>query len=405
MPYFWHMTRRFLTLSLLLILLSCTQREESLAISLPQDPALLTGAARVSLYLPSLKGKRVGVVCNHTSLVGGRHLVDTLLSHDVDIVKIFSPEHGFRGTADAGAKVQNGKDPKTGLPIVSLYGKHRMPTTNDLQDLDVVLFDLQDVGVRFYTYISTLSLVMEAAAKNAVPVTVLDRPNPNGHYVDGPILQDGYSSFVGLHPVPIVYGMTIGEYGKMVNGEGWLSDGLACALQVVPCKNYRREQLYELPVPPSPNLPNSRAIALYPSLCLLEGTVVSVGRGTDLQFQVYGHPTYRDSSWSFTPRPNIGAQHPKLEGERCYGVNLSDVRVDSIRKEKALNLSYLLDAYRQMGHPSDFFLGNHFIDKLAGSDDLRRQVPAGKTEEEIRQSWQKDLERFMPIRSKYLIYP
>ncbi len=401
MHYIWHMFKSTAVLVLCLSLISCLGSQDAVTID---PPSIITGAERMSLYLPKFEGKSVGIVANHTSLVGDTHLVDTLLALGIDIKVIMSPEHGFRGTADAGAKIKGGIDEKTGLPIVSLYGKHRKPTMQDLAGVDIVVFDLQDVGVRFYTYISTLALVMEAAAERALPVIVLDRPNPNAHYVDGPILEAEHSSFVGMHPVPIVYGMTIGEYAKMVNGEGWLDNELRAALTIVPCQHYNRNRPYDLPVPPSPNLPNAAAVALYPSLCLLEGTVVSVGRGTDKQFQVYGHPQYRGGAYTFTPQPNVGAQHPKLKGQECQGVNLSNLQRDSLQRH-GFRLDYLINAYQQTGGMEDFFLKNNFFDKLVGNNTVRTQILNNVSEAEIRASWQDGIESFTDIRKTYLIYP
>ena len=318
----------------------------------------------------------VAVVANQTSLVGNTHLVDTLLSQGVRVTMIFCPEHGFRGTVAAGAKVSDSKDPQTGLPIISLYGKNKKPTAKQMEDVDVVLFDLQDVGCRFYTYLSTLHYVMEACAERDIPLVVLDRPNPNGHYIDGPVLDTSkYRSFVGMHPVPIVYGMTIGEYACMINGEHWLAGGLECNLTVVPMQGYRRDSVgYELPVPPSPNLRNAHAIALYPSLCLFEGTNCGVGRGTTTPFEIvtYGKDTM--DLTSFTP------------------------------SDSCMHLDFLLEIYRRVPK-GKFFLKNNFFDRLAGTDMLRRQIAQGKTEEEIRASWQPALDHFKTIRSKYLIYP
>lgn len=367
---------------------------------------VIPGAERLQLYYPNIKDKRVGVVCNHASLVAGQHLIDTLLSMQVNVTTLMTPEHGLRGKADAGKSVKDGKDPLTGLPVVSLYGKNKKPSKEALADVDIVVFDLQDVGVRFYTYISTLHYVMEACAEAGIPIIVLDRPNPNGHYIDGPIREESLTSFVGMHPVPIVYGMTIGEYARMINGEGWLANGVKAELEVVSCSEYDHDTYYELPVKPSPNLPNIRSILLYPSLCLFEGTTVSVGRGTDKQFQIYGHPKIGSGSFSFTPRPMEGATHPKLEGKNCFGQSLQGLTLGSIYDRKKLDLTYLVQAYKELSrgnHP--FFLKNNFFDKLAGTPNLRAQIMEGMTEEEIRASWQKDIKAFKEIRSKYLLYP
>ncbi len=362
-----------------------------------------SGAQRTGQYLPLLKSKRVAVVANQASLIGKIHLVDSLLSLQVHIVKIFSPEHGFRGNAEAGALIEDGRDTKTGLPVISLYGNHKKPTAKDLEDIDVVLFDLQDVGVRFYTYISTLAYVMAGCAENNIPIIVLDRPNPNGFYVDGPVLEPGYSSFVGLHPVPVVYGMTIGEYARMVNGEKWISDSLQCDLTVIELIGYDHDIIVKLPVKPSPNLPNREAVYLYPSLAFFEGTIVSVGRGTDFPFQVYGHPDLKTGDFSFIPHGIPGvSEHPKFEGITCYGQNLTGYAQDYKRNPHRLNLSWLIGAYRELSADHRFF--NDYFDKLAGTDRLREQIEKGMSEDEIRTSWQKGLEEFENTRQKYLIY-
>ena len=352
------------------------------------------GAEQTQLYLPILEAKKVAMVGNQSSRIGDTHLVDTLLSLGVEVVKVFSPEHGFRGTADAGAKVLDGIDEKTGIPIVSLYGKNKKPFPEQLEDVDVILFDIQDVGARFYTYISTLHYVMEAAAENDVSVIVLDRPNPNGHYVDGPVLDTTFRSFVGMHPIPIVHGMTIGEYAQMINGEEWISS--PCDLLVVSMIFYQRQTPYSLPIKPSPNLPNDVAVNLYPSLCLFEGTTVSVGRGTDNPFQHFGAP-YLKGSHSFTPESVPGSKYPKHENNICYGFDL--------RKEIALNeinLDWLIDSYNYASEKELFF--NSFFDKLAGNDELRKQIIAGKSSQEIKKSWEEGLVKFSEIRRSYLLY-
>ncbi len=365
---------------------------------------IITGAERVALYLPQLKGKKVALVVNQTSVVKNKHLVDTLLKLGIDVKVVFAPEHGFRGKADAGEKVDDTKDTKTGLPIMSLYGKKKKPTADDLKEIDVVVFDIQDVGVRFYTYISTLHYIMEACAEHKKPLIVLDRPNPNAYFIDGPMLDPAFKSFIGMHPVPVVYGMTIGEYGQMINGEGWLPNQIKCELTVIPCKNYTHDSYYSLPVKPSPNLPNDRSILLYPSVCFFEGTTLSLGRGTDKQFQVIGHPKL-NSDFSFTPMPNEGAKDPLLNGQKCYGKDLSNVTTGSIINAKKINLSYLIDYHKKMNSLGEkYFLDNLFMDKLAGTDTLRKQIEAGKTEDEIRKSWQQGLDAFKKVRSKYLLY-
>lgn len=362
------------------------------------------GAAQLTAYLPALAGKTVGLVVNHTSTVGDQHLVDILLENDINIKSIFAPEHGFRGTADAGQHLEDGKDPETGLPVVSLYGKNRKPQQSQLEDLDWMIFDIQDVGARFYTYISTMHHVMDVCAEMGIQFMVLDRPNPNGHYVDGPILDPDFKSFVGLDPIPVVHGMTVGEYAKMVNGEGWLTDGRTCKLTVIPCRNYTHSTVYDLPISPSPNLPNMRSIYLYPSTCFFEGTVVSEGRGTNKQFQVYGHPDYPEAAaaFSFTPTPGPGAKNPKLKGKKCFGYDLTTRTPEAIREEGRLNLSYLIDFYRNFPDKENFF--KKYFDTLAGGTALREQIIAGKSEEEIRAGWQEGLDQYRQTRKKYLLY-
>lgn len=361
-----------------------------------------TGADRPELYLPILKNKTIAVVTNQTGLLKDRtHIVDFLVKNNVKIKTIFAPEHGFRGNADAGEHVKSGVDLKTGLPIVSLYGNNKKPTAAQMQGLDVLLFDIQDVGVRFYTYISTLAYVMEAAAENGVEVVVLDRPNPHDGYIDGPVLDKKFSSFVGLHEIPVVYGLTIGEYGKMVNGEKWLKGGIQAKYTLIPMQGYHKKQRYEMLERPSPNLPNEKSINLYPSLCFFEGTQISVGRGTDFPFQIYGSPWTKSFSYQFTPKPNFGAKDPFLNGKTCYGERLTEYNED-LRK---LNLSWLLKSYRDYKNSNqDFFLKNLFFDKLAGTNELRKQIIAGKSEQEIKDSWKNDLENFQKIRTKYVLY-
>ena len=360
---------------------------------------LQVGAERMDAYLPLLQGKNVGIVGNQTSVVKHTHLVDTLLKRGISVKKIFTPEHGFRGTADAGASVNNGVDDVTGLPLISLYGKHKKPTPEDFQGIDVVVFDIQDVGARFYTYISTMHYVMEACAENNVPCIVLDRPNPNGFYVDGPVLKLANQSFVGMHPVPIVHGMTIGEYAQMINGEKWLANGVKCDLKVIPCEGYDHTVKYKIPIPPSPNLPNMQAIYLYPTLCMFEGTVMSVGRGTDFPFQVVGHPQYKDSSFYFVPESRTGASSPLYEYKKCYGKDFRTYDVSSIH---SLDISIWKEIYKQYGGNELFF--NRFFIKLAGSPDLQRSLELNVSEEKIRESWREDLEAFRQVRQKYLLY-
>lgn len=390
----------------MVLTVACAQNKPSgNSLAAASETALRTGAECTERYLPLLEGKRVAVCGNQTSVVAKTHLVDTLLSRKVNVVKLFCPEHGFRGQAEAGATIASGKDPLTGLPVVSLYGKNKKPTAEQLQGVDVVLFDLQDVGCRFYTYISTLHYVMEAAAENGVKVIVLDRPNPNGFYVDGPVLEPQYKSFVGMHPVPIVYGMTIGEYARMINGEKWLANGVQCDLTVIKLEGYTHETRYALPVAPSPNLQTAEAIYLYPSLCLFEGTNVSVGRGTDQPFEMYGAPGMQSGDYRFTPRAIPGvSENPPFKGQECRGYLLHDNAADNLNNPGRLNLSYLLTAYRNCVDQSSFFLKNNFFDKLAGTDQLRKQLVVGASEEEIRASWEPDLEKFRHIREQYLLY-
>lgn len=366
---------------------------------------VIPGAYQLEKYTDHLRGQRVGVVVNHTSFVGDTHLVDLLDSIGIDIRFIFAPEHGFLGTAYNGEKVADGVYLDR-IPIRSLYGSSKKPVAKDMQELDVILFDIQDVGARFYTYISTLHYVMEAAAEHDVEVIILDRPNPNGHYIDGPVLDPEYTSFVGMHPVPVVYGMTIGEYGRMINGENWLFQGKKAALTVVPIRGYDHQTLYSLPIAPSPNLPNDLSIALYPSLCFFEGTSVSAGRGTDMQFQVYGHPDFSDRGFSYTPRSMSSSKYPKHQDRLCHGVDLRTRTVEQLRGQGRLDLSHLLRAYSELALRDDnFFLKSGFIHKLAGTDRLQHQIESGLTEEEIRASWQAELAKFRTVRSKYLLYP
>ena len=367
---------------------------------------LRTGAEQTDLYLPILQGKKIGLVVNQTSVSEGEHLVDVLLDNQINISKIFAPEHGFRGQADAGEKVDDSVDQATGIPIVSLYGSKRGPSMEDLKELDLLIFDIQDVGVRFYTYISTLHYVMEACAKSAVPLMILDRPNPNGHIVDGPILDTEYQSFVGMHPIPIAHGMTIGEYARMIDGENWLGERLKATLQVIPCKDYNHNMAYQLPIKPSPNLPDMKSIYCYPYTCLFEGTVLSEGRGTSTPFQIFGHPDIQGTNRvSFIPMPNEGSKYPKLEGQECRGKSLSNQTEDELRTIGKIDLSHLIEMYQNFPDKAEFFLKNGFFDKLAGGSQLRPQIQNGWTEEKIRASWQDGLNDFMEIRQKYLLYP
>jgi uncharacterized protein YbbC (DUF1343 family) len=359
-------------------------------------------AANVDAYIPLLKQKKVGIVAHQASVISSVkktiHLVDLLRKKNISIQKVFAPEHGFRGTADAGEKVGNRVDSKTQLPIISLYGKNRKPNKKQLKGIEVMVFDLQDVGVRFYTYLSTLHYVMEACAENNIPLIVLDRPNPNAHYIDGPVLNLEHKSFVGMHPVPIVYGMTIGEYAQMINGEKWLANSIKCDLTVIPLKNYTHQTIYELTVRPSPNLPNKQSIALYPSLCLLEPTKVSIGRGTDLQFQVYGHPGFPKTDFSYVPKSNFGSKNPKHKGQICYGENLTTVNPPS-----KIELKWLLNAYSNFSEKDSFFLKG--FERISGVSNLKKQLIEGANEKTIRDSWTDGLNEFKKIRTKYLLYP
>jgi len=359
-----------------------------------------TGADNFEKYIPILKGKKVGVVTNQTGILSNKtHLVDFLLDKKISIQTIFAPEHGFRGTADAGEHVVDGKDSKTGISIISLYGDNKKPKPAQLIGIDVLVFDLQDVGARFYTYISSLHYVMEACAENGIPLIILDRPNPNGTIVDGPLLETEFTSFVGMHPIPILHGMTIGEYGKMINGQNWLKNAVQCKLTVIPCVNYNRKIEYNLLVKPSPNLPNDQSINLYASLCFFEGTNVSVGRGTEKQFQIYGSPFLSSKiyDYHFTPKPNFGAKDPMHNGKECFGEDLS-----SYQKLNQLELKWLIKAYQNTTDKTKFF--NAFFTKLAGTKKLQLQIEKGLSENKIRESWQKDLTSFKKMRAKYLIY-
>lgn len=378
--------------------------EEESKASIKTDLPIIVGANQTLDYIPLLKGKRIGVIANQTSVIFKTddtytHLVDSLVSLNMDIKKVFAPEHGFRGNTDAGEVVKDGVDTKTGLPIVSLYGKNKKPSQEQLKNIDLAIFDIQDVGARFYTYISSLHYVMEACAEQNIPLLILDRPNPNGHYIDGPILEKEHKSFVGMHSVPIVHGMTIGEYAKMINGEGWLNNNVTCELTVIPVKNYTHNLPYSLPIKPSPNLPNDISINLYPSLCFFEGTNISVGRGTSLQFQVYGAPTLPKTEYSFIPKPNHGAKYPKHENKTCNGYNLTQ-----LKSLNALDLSFLINAYTITKDKSAFFVSNGFFTKLAGTKTLQQQIEDGLSEQQIKASWKSGLDEYKQIRKPYLLY-
>ena len=374
--------------------------------SLPEN--IMVGANQTDIYLPLLANKKVGVVANQTSVIFREdaesknyiHLVDSLLSLNVDVKKVFAPEHGFRGEADAGEEVADGKDKRTGLPLISLYGKNKKPTKEQLEGIDILIFDIQDVGVRFYTYISTLHYVMEACAENNIPMLIFDRPNPNGSYIDGPTMEPQHTSFLGMHPIPLVHGMTIGEYAKMINGEGWLTGGIQCEINIIPVKNYTHDLPYSLPVRPSPNLPNDQSIQLYPGLGLFEGTNINAGRGTEFQFQMYGSP-FLDKNvfmYLYTPEANFGAKDPKHKGKLCYGEDLREVTAP-----KEVSLQWIIKAYNNSTDKSLVFNKAPFTTH-AGTENLQRQIEAGLSEQEIRETWKDGIEKFKKIREKYLIY-
>lgn len=369
------------------------------------NKALVVGANQTEKYVYKLNNKSIGIVANQTSVIfndngGYSHLVDSLYKLKVNIKRVFAPEHGFRGDADAGEYVNNGSDKKTGLPIISLYGKNKKPAVNYLKDIDIMIFDIQDVGVRFYTYISSLHYIMEACAEQKIQLIILDRPNPNGDYIDGPVLDLKYKSFVGMHPVPIVHGMTVGEYAKMINGELWLSDELHCDLTVIKVTNYSHSTIYEPPIPPSPNLPNYKSIRLYPSLCLFEGTSISVGRGTDDQFQVYGSPELNPMiyKYQFKPLPNKGAKYPKYQNKLCFGENLKNSKIN-----KGIQLNFILKAYENSKNKSQFF--NDFFIKLSGNHILMNDIKIGFKELDIKKKWSEAIKSYNKMRQSYLLYP
>jgi uncharacterized protein YbbC (DUF1343 family) len=366
------------------------------------QPTILVGAENMSGYLPLLKLKKIAIVANQTSLVNGKHLLDTLSQLGINVKRVFCPEHGFRGTGSAGEKIADDVDSKTGIPVKSLYGNNKKPAAKDLQDIDLVLFDLQDVGARFYTYISTMHYVMQACAEQNIPMVVLDRPNPNGFYIDGPVLQDSFASFVGMHKVPVVYGMTIGEYAMMVNGEKWLGNNLQSKLTVIKCIGYTHKSRYVLPISPSPNLPNQRAVFLYPTLCFFEGTVISVGRGTNKPFQQYGHPLLLNSETSFVPKNTVGAVNPPFVNEVCFGFDLTNNNDISDSFNEGIQLDIIINAYNNFPNKELFF--NSFFKKLAGNDVLQAQIKQGYTSKQIKASWQNELDNFKQVRKKYLLY-
>lgn len=389
--------KNFLALAGLLILFPV------LTASVPRYGEVITGAERMEQYLPMLQSLQVGVVANHTSVIGETHLVDSLLSLGVDIKRIFTPEHGFRGTADAGERITTSVDEKTGLPLVSLYGQRLKPADEDLEGLDIIVYDIQDVGARFYTYISTMHYMMEACAENGISFLVLDRPNPNGYYVDGPVIDMKHRSFVGMHPVPIVHGMTVAEYARMISGEGWLEGDIEVDLHYVLCEGYDHNTLYRLPVNPSPNLQTQLSVYLYPSLCLFEGTIMNVGRGTDFPFMVFGHPQFPDTAFSYTPAGREGARNPLHDGELCYGVDLRDFEERFVIERKELYLEWLLFAYRNMPEDMEFF--NNYFTRLVGNEDIQSMIERGMGVSAIMRSWDDDVAGFKNIRRKYLLYP
>lgn len=374
----------------------------STLLCIAQENRVVVGAEQVKEYLPILKNKRVAIFSNHTGMIGDKHLLDVLLENKVNVVAIFSPEHGFRGNADAGEHVSSSVDKKTGIPILSLYdGKLGRPSNESMHKFDLLVVDIQDVGLRFYTYYASMVRLMDACAEFSKKMLILDRPNPNGHYVDGPILDMKYKSAVGWLPIPIVHGMTLGELARMVNGEKWLTDSRTCDVTVIPCKNYTHQTMYRLPIPPSPNLPNMKAIYLYPSTCFFEATPVSLGRGTSLPFQVYGHPNMTGYNYSFTPRSVPGAKNPPQLNRLCRGVDLSNMSDEDAWK-RGVDLSYVIDAYRNLNLNDHFF--RPFFELLVGTDSVRKMIMEGKSADEIKATWKDDVERFKVQRKPYLLY-
>ena len=373
-----------------------------------QKTQVITGAQQTEEYLPLLQNKRVGILTNHTATIGETHLVDSLLALGINIHTIFAPEHGFRGTVDAGGHVGDGIDPNTGIPVISLYGNLTMPTDSMMQQLDILIYDIQDVGLRFYTYLSSMYYLMEACARNNVPLILMDRPNPNGHYVDGPILDMQYRSFVGIIPIPVVHGMTFGELTGMINGKYWLKDSLQCNVTVITCKNYTHQSLYEVPIKPSPNLPNNRSIYLYPSICLFEGTPVSLGRGTDAPFQIYGHPDMTGYDFSFTPVSIPGATNPLRKDELCFGVDLRTEPSNETIFDEGFTLKYIIDAYQNLNNSiqiGEKFFRSGYFEKLVGVSYARTMIMEGKSADEIKECWKEDVEQFKRDRAPYLLYP
>jgi uncharacterized protein YbbC (DUF1343 family) len=390
-----------------ILIVCCQLKAEPQAISTNINDKILTGADQTQLYVPYLKGRHVGMVINQTSVIGPKLVssVDSLVKLGIDIKKLFGPEHGFRGNASDGAMVNDSTDPKTGIPVISLYGsRQNKPTPGDLKGIDLMIFDMQDVGARFYTYFTTLHYVMEACAENHIELLILDRPNPNGFYVDGPVLDTAYRSTVGMHPVPIVHGMTMGEYAQMINGEGWLRNHVKCQIKIIRVANYTHQMTYSLPIHPSPNLSTNQAVLLYPSLCLFEGTTLSVGRGTLFPFQVVGHPLLKGIyPFSFTPVSIPGvSDNPPQKGQTCYGIDLRKYNTKNILKNGKLNLSWIISLYKAFPDKAHFF--NAYFTRLAGSPELQKQIEAGKSEEEIRMSWEPGLSKYKLMRKKYLLY-
>ncbi len=389
---------------------SCCAQGSQVRPGIPSNSKIIPAAERLPSYLSLLKGKRVAVFANNTSMVQHTHLVDTLVKRGIEIKKIFAPEHGFRGLADAGEHVKNDRDRQTGITILSLYGNKRKPSKQDLSDIDIVVFDIQDVGARFYTYISSLQDMIEACMDNGKPLIVLDRPNPNGFYVDGPVLNPKFRSFIGMQPIPVVYGMTIGEYGKMLIGERWLDSSVkrkpAFEYIVIPCENYTHSSKYLLPEKPSPNIPDMASVYCYPSTCFFEGTILSEGRGTDRAFQVFGHPALPHNLYSFTPVSRPGAKDPKLMNQLCYGWNLGGTNEEVLhRMDGRIQLKWLIEAYRLFPGKDSFFINKGInFNRLAGNDVLIGQIRKGETEESIRASWKPALDSFKKIRKKYLLY-
>jgi len=382
--------------TLLLILL--VQISFIVNFSFAQPSSIQTGAEQTERYFSMFDKKNIALVVNQTSVVGQKHLVDTLLKAGFKIQVIFAPEHGFRGDADAGATIHNSKDDKTGIPVMSIYGKNKKPTAEQLQGVDLVIFDIQDVGVRFYTYISTMHYVMEACAENGIEMLILDRPNPHGALVDGPVLDLKFQSFVGMHPIPVLHGLTVGELALMINGEKWLNNGIQCALTVIPCKGWDHAMPWSIKIPPSPNLPNDQAIMLYPSLCFFEGTDISVGRGTEFPFQVIGYPDPKFGVFTFTPKSSYGAADPLHKGKQCYGMDLRYVPYQSF------TLKYLLNFSKRFGKPEQMITRLSHFNLLAGNDILAKQIAQRQSEEEIKASWQPELNEYKELRKKYLLY-